>query len=426
MLQETLSLFKPVTRDERQEECIQHWKEAKGHGTIVGATGFGKTRVAIKIITRLVEKNPTIRVLIAVPTELLKNQWIEELDVRGLGLNCEVVVMMGASKRLAQCDLLVLDEAHRANATQLSQILINTKFKLILGLTATFERLDGRHEILAKYAPVCDTVTMQDALLNGWVSKYSDYVVLLDVPDIDVYKEYNKEFIQHFEFFGFDFGLVMSMAGKNGYKNRLAYRDQICKDQSKKTEVFKEITYHATAFMRALQKRKAFVANHPDKLRVAEEIIKHRSNSKIITFSSNVKMAESFQEGFVYTGKEGKKKNRITLEEFSKMNSGVLHTVKLAEEGMSINDLSVGIMLGVNSSKTKSIQTLGRVVRLEKDKHAEFFTIVINDTVETEWMKKSKNDNNFVVIDEENLLKVLKGEPYESYKRKLKNYQYRF
>jgi superfamily II DNA or RNA helicase len=108
------------------------------------------------------------------------------------------------------------------------------------------------------------------------------------------------------------------------------------------------------------------------------------------------------------------------------MNSGVLHTVKLAEEGMSINDLSVGIMLGVNSSKTKSIQTLGRVVRLEKDKHAEFFTIVINDTVETEWMKKSKNDNNFVVIDEENLLKVLKGEPYESYKRKLKNYQYRF
>jgi superfamily II DNA or RNA helicase len=83
-------------------------------------------------------------------------------------------------------------------------------------------------------------------------------------------------------------------------------------------------------------------------------------------------------------------------------------------------------MLGVNSSKTKSIQTLGRVIRLSKDKHAEFFTIIIADTVESEWMKKSRSDNNFTIIDEENLLKVLKGEPFEPYKQKLQNFTYRF
>ena len=137
-------------------------------------------------------------------------------------------------------------------------------------------------------------------------------------------------------------------------------------------------------------------------------------------------MAESFSSGFVYTGKEGKKKNRMTLEEFSLLPEGQLHTVKLAEEGMNLPDLSVGIMLGVNSSKTKAIQTLGRVVRLSKDKTAEFFTLVINDTVETEWMKKSRIDDNFTVIDEENLIKVLKGEPYEPYKKKLQNFTYRF
>lgn len=419
-------LFTPLTRDERQEEAIRNWIKSKGKGTIVAATAFGKTRTAVKIIQKLRTKYPNISVLVVVPTELLKNQWSSELDIWGLGFNTEVRVMMGTSKMSLNCDLLIIDEAHRINSEQLSNILENTKFKLILGLTATFERLDGRHEILAKYAPVCDTITIQDALLNGWISKYKDYVVLLDVPDIDTYREYNKEFVQHFEYFQFDWNLALSMIGPKGFINRAKYRDEICKDQSKSKEVYKQITYHATAFMRSLQNRKKFIHNHPEKIRVAEEIIAARPNSKIITFSANVKMAESFSSGFVYTGKDSKKKNRATLEEFSQWASGCLHTCKLAEEGLNLPDLSVGIMLGVNSSKTKQIQTLGRVVRLNKDKTAEFFTIIINNTVESEWMKKSRSDNNFEIIDEENLIKVLRGEPYEPYKKKVQNFTYRF
>jgi superfamily II DNA or RNA helicase len=419
-------LFAPVTRDERQDQAIHNWVKAKGHGTIVAATAFGKTRTAIKVIQRLRAKKPELSVIVAVPTEVLKDQWSTELDKWGLGFNTEVQIMMGASKKHFECDLLVIDEAHRVNSEQLSNLLQNTKFKLILGLTATFERLDGRHEILAKYAPVCDTITIQDALVNGWVSKYDDYVVVLNVPDIETYKGYNKEFVAHFEFFNFDWNLVMSLIGKDGFKNRAKLRDEICQDPEKKKDVFKQITYHATAFMQALQNRKKFIANHPEKIRVAQEIIKARANSKIITFSSNVKMAEAIGTGYIYTGREGKAKNRLTLEEFAKLPSGVLNSCKLAEEGLNLPDLSVGIMLGVNSSKTKSIQTLGRVIRLSKDKHAEFFTIIIADTVESEWMKKSRSDNNFTIIDEENLLKVLKGEPFEPYKQKLQNFTYRF
>jgi superfamily II DNA or RNA helicase len=419
-------LFAPVTRDERQDQAIHNWVKAKGHGTIVAATAFGKTRTAIKVIQRLRTKKPELSVIVAVPTEVLKDQWNTELDKWGLGFNTEVQIMMGASKKHFECDLLVIDEAHRVNSEQLSNLLQNTKFKLILGLTATFERLDGRHEILAKYAPVCDTITVQDALLNGWVSKYDDYVVVLNVPDIETYRGYNKEFVAHFEFFNFDWNLVMSLIGKDGFKNRAKLRDEICQDPDKKKDVFKQITYHATAFMQALQNRKKFIANHPEKIRVAQEIIKARANSKIITFSSNVKMAEAIGTGYIYTGREGKAKNRLTLEEFAKLPSGVLNSCKLAEEGLNLPDLSVGIMLGVNSSKTKSIQTLGRVIRLSKDKHAEFFTIIIADTVESEWMKKSRSDNNFTIIDEENLLKVLKGEPFEPYKQKLQNFTYRF
>ena len=68
----------------------------------------------------------------------------------------------------------------------------------------------------------------------------------------------------------------------------------------------------------------------------------------------------------------------------------------------------------------------GRVIRLSKDKTAEFFTLVINDSIETEWMNKSRSDNNFIMIDVENLMHLLKGEPWVPYKKKLQNYTYRF
>jgi len=198
-------LFTPLTRDERQEESVKKWLQAKGKASVVAATGVGKTRIAIKCIQRVRSKYPNISVLILVPTELLKNQWIEELNQWELNINTEVRVMMGASKKEYRCDMLVIDEAHRINSEIIANVFKVVTYKLILGLTATFERLDGRHEILAKYAPVCDTITMEEALLNNWISKYKDYVVLIDVDNIDIYKKYNKEFVEHFEFFQFDF-----------------------------------------------------------------------------------------------------------------------------------------------------------------------------------------------------------------------------
>ena len=136
-------------------------------------------------------------------------------------------------------------------------------------------------------------------------------------------------------------------------------------------------------------------------------------------------MAEYIKEGYVYTGKEGKKKNRMTLEEFSSIPYGVLNSCKMAIEGLNVPDLSVGIQLGIDSSKTKAIQSLGRICRLSKGKlGVEFFTLVINNTVETKWMQNAKSDSSIEIIDVPNLMKVLNGEPYELYNRKLNNYTF--
>ncbi len=421
-------LFEPSTRDERQAESVAKWLKNKGRGTLECCTGYGKTRCAFLIIDKLLSKYPTMRILIVVPTELLKVQWAEQIEAKGLQLNVEVSVINSIAKNGAQCDLLIIDEIHTAAANSLVRVFESVKYKLILGLTATFERLDERHNLLSKYCPIVDTVTLQEAQLNGWVSKYTEYLVLIDVDDIDVYNNYNKEFFEHYEFFGFDFNKAMSMVGKDGIRNKIQYRDELCvSPDADRKAVLKSINYHANGFIKSIQDRKKFVYSHPEKLRIAEEIIKHRTDKKIVTFCANTQIAESFSTGYVYTGKESKKKNRITLEDFTSKESGVLHTCKLAEAGMDIPGLSVGIMLGVNSSETKAQQTRGRVIRKEGNKTAEYFTLVINDTIELKWWENAhKKDTNIVKIDVENLMKVLKGEPYETYKRKLKNFTYRF
>lgn len=421
-------LFAPVTRDERQEESVRKWLQNKGKGCLECCTGYGKSRCAVNIIKKLLVKYPTLRILIVVPTELLKDQWLGHVEANQLQLNVEVQIINTVAKNGSQCDLLIIDEIHTAAANSLVKVFESVKYKLILGLTATFERLDERHKLLEKYCPIVDTVTLQEAQLNGWVSQYNEYLVLIDVDDIDVYKKYNKEFTEHFEFFNFDFNKAMSMLGSEGFRNKLAYRDELCKgNEEQKKEILKAINYHSVGFMRAIQARKKFVYEHPEKLRLAEEIIKYRPDKKIVTFCANTKVAESFSVGQVYTGKESKKKNRTSIEEFATKPSGVLHTCKLMEAGADIAGLSVGIMLGVNSSEIKSQQCRGRVVRKEGNKTAEFFTLVINNTVETKWWENShKKDTNIIKIDSENLLKMLRGEPWEPYKRKLQNFAYRF
>ena len=421
-------LFTPLTRDERQAESLQAWLSNKGRGCIEGCTGYGKTRIGLNAIEKVRTKYPNLSVIVVVPTDVLRNQWMKLIDERGLGFNCQVLIINTASKKLEQCDLLILDEIHKFAADQFSQVFKTIRYKLILGLTATIERLDGKHELLKKYCPVVDTVTIEVARASGWVAEFTEYQVIITAEDIDNYRQYNKEFVQHFEFFNFDFGLAMSMIGQAGLKNRLRYRDELCPNGTKedKSKVLKEIMYHSMGFMHAMQNRKKFIHNHPQKIEVAREIIKYRADKKIITFSANTKMAESIGIGYVYTGKDGKKKNRMTVEEFEKLDKGVINSCKLAIEGFDCPGLSVGIVLGVDSSATKAIQSTGRVVRKEGSKYAEMFTLVMENTVEEEWFRKSHPKGDYVTIDVENLVLMLKGESWSPYKKKIQNYTYRF
>lgn len=199
----------------------------------------------------------------------------------------------------------------------------------------------------------------------------------------------------------------------------------ICQDESQKSEVLKAITIHATAAMRALQNRKKFINNHPKKIEIAKKIIAARPTSKIITFSNNVKMAESIG-GDVYTGKISKKKGNDLIDKFNNSEFGLLNSCHRLNEGADIKGLSVAIILGLDSSKIKSTQRLGRAIRLESDKRAEIFNIIINDTAETSWFTNSHSDKQYITIDEDGLDAVLNYKEPKPYRRKITKNLFRF
>lgn len=71
---------------------------------------YGKTRIGLNAIETVRKRYPDLSVIVVVPTDILRNQWLKNLDQRGLGWNCKVQIINTASKIIDQCDLLILDK----------------------------------------------------------------------------------------------------------------------------------------------------------------------------------------------------------------------------------------------------------------------------------------------------------------------------
>ena len=218
------------------------------------------------------------------------------------------------------------------------------------------------------------------------------------------------------------------VGGKQAFEVRKALAKQMS-NGGNYSDMLKAITANSMMFTKTMQERKKYINNHPIKVILARKIIDAFSNKKIITFSNNVKMAEAIQHGEnVYTGKLSKNKGRVMIEDFNEKDTGVLNTIKKADEGIDIKGLSVAIMLGIDSSSIRNRQRIGRAIRFSPNKQAMIFYLLIEGTKETEWLYKNhKNDiSNVEVIDERQLDNVLQGKEYKKHEGNLTRFTFRF
>lgn len=319
-------------------------------------------------------------------------------------------------------------ECHKYASDLFGKVFEVVKYKIILGLTATMERLDGKDSYIKKYCPVVDRVDVSEATARGWLSPYREYKVMVEVDNLDKYYELNREFYEHFAFFGHDFTLAMACATK--WQKRIELAKTMLPDFDKKPDEWKAlnktILIHAMGFNRTLQARKKFIYEHPKKIELTNMILEHRQDKKCITFSKTIKIAEQIKYGKVLSSKETKKKGRMTLEEFKSASVGVLNTSKMLDEGADIPGLSVAVILGYDSSPTSKTQRIGRVIRKAENKVAEVFTLVIRGTVEEEWFRKSTGSKDYITIADSDLLNLLEGREFTPKKNKETKMIFRF
>lgn len=389
-----------LDRTARQKLGVQKWIDSGCRGTLQWSTGVGKTRAALLAIKSFLSKNAGKIIKVIVPTEYLKLQWIQELNKYNLLQFVGVEIINSAIKIQDHIDFLILDECHRIPSDTFYAVFEKRNPSIVLGLSATFNRLDGRHELLKRFCPVCDIISTREAIENNWLSQYREYKILLEVDDIQEYQEASRQFQESFSMFDFNFSLAMECV-TNIIKRRVYAKKMGIPPAEMDSIVF--------TWNRALRARKAFVMNHPKKIEVARKIIAARPQEKIITFSATIAQSERIGGGFVVNSGKTKKRNRITMEEFAKLNTGVIHTAKSLDEGSDIPGLNTAIILCNTSSKTQKTQRVGRVIRYESGKKAEIFTLVIKGTMEESWFNNSSAENQYIELSEQELDEVLDG-----------------
>lgn len=407
--------------------------------------GMGKTAMGIFAIRRVLNAMPEASVLVIAPSQPVMKSWKAELTKCTTAFEHVDVATVDKAARdwatMPMYDLLVIDEIHQVPTPKRVGCL-KIRHKMVLGLTATFERLDERHKLVEKVAPVVDRITLAEGVRNGWTSRHATYVVMCDIEDLNKYNAMTNEFKRLFKKFGYDFQLPFNLLKsndvrleyinniampaiqeKNGWDDYYVYRHRA--DIFK--EAYKSAMADSRAFIKTMTDRKNFIYHHPKKLEVAERIINARKGCKTITFWETIEDAERVEEGRTYASpspenKYTEKTNRETLDWFEKTPGAVINTVRALNLGFNCPEITLGIMAGFNSSGTSATQRKGRVIRVDKmfsGKQAEVYYIVLAQTKDEHWAEKALKGTDYVLIGEKDLDRFLRGEEIDFIEGKL-------
>jgi superfamily II DNA or RNA helicase len=373
--------MKDSSRTSRQLEIVQKFADNKGRGTLLAATGFGKTFTAIMVILRLLKSRPQAKVIIVVPTINLKNQWIVELRKNKVKDHCDVIVINTAYKSKAKCDLLICDEMHAYGAEQFIKVFDKITYQFIFGLTATIERTDGMHEVLLQYAPVIDEVPIEECHRNGWVSDYLVYN--LKVP---MYEDEQEDYDKANKQFRYAAGQI-GFGGAQSFNAAKKYLNDKNADPHKRAM--------AAIYYNAMRKRGDICKNSQAKIPVIKAILDKFNDRKALLFSASTKFADDVQEELgdiclSFHSKRTKKEQTQILKKFKdgRTKQRVISSVKALNAGFDVPDCSLGIVAAGSSKKLDNIQRTGRIIRYVPGKTAVIINLYAPNTQEVSWLNK--------------------------------------
>ena len=373
-----------------QEIASNKFFDAGKRGTLLYATGTGKTEIAIGIIERYLKENKGANVLFIAPRITLVEQTHERMAKYGLdsGMyyseekDLEKNVTISTYQSIAKLtyivenyDLIVFDEVHLASdyAEKYSEImkLGHKHGKDMLCLTATLDENDQeRYGTVLETCPVLDKINLNSAIKKNYLSALTieDHSVELVPENKRAYNELSS--------------VIRSISDELGTSNP---RDM--------SMMLKRGQWQAGKWFKAVQARKLLTEYNEEKMDKVKELVDGFNGEQTIVFCERVPTLELLKEKLgdkfeFITAKTGKKKRKEILENFGKTFSviGTVHTLDL---GYDVPDIKHGIIVASNKNETTIVQRIGRVVRKAEGKTmSKIYVIYAKGTHEHELYNK--------------------------------------
>jgi len=361
-----------------QQAALDAWREAEDRGCLELPTGSGKTVIGIAAMVAL--GTPT---LVVVPTIDLLEQWQRELQrefdqpvgrmgggeqrVEDITVSTYDSAYLRADELGDRFGLVVFDEVHHLGGEGYRDIARLLAAPARLGLTATFERPDGAHEVIEDLVgPLVQRVAVDD-LAGEHLADYDikRIEVSLTPDERDRYEEYQGTFTDYLKQSniqlrsGSDYQELVKRSG-----NDPAAREALL----------------------AKQRAREVMMNAQRKVdRLATILDRHRED-RIIVFTAHTDLVYRLSERFLIpaiTHETGASERREILERFRDGTYSRVVTANVLDEGVDVPDANVAVVLSGSGSEREFTQRLGRILRPKADGgRALLYELVTEETAE--------------------------------------------
>ncbi len=347
--------FKGKLRPYQQPIVDTYVKKSEeiGGGLLEVAVGYGKTIMALNIITKINKKT-----LIVVHKEFLLRQWIERIEeflpgakvgkIQGEIINIrgkDIVIGMLQSlsmkdypNELFRCfGLTIFDEVHHMSAEVFSRALFTIVTKKMLGLSATMKRSDNLSKVFKMFiGPIVYTKKREGG--DGVQVEAIDYV--------NNDEEYSK--------------VELNFKGQVHYSKMIK---KICEFNHRSEFILKVLS---NMLKDELCKQIMILGHNKVLLKYLHDAIEHRNLASV---------------GY-YVG--GMKEKDLKISETKKV---VIATYAMASEGLDIKTLSSLIMA---TPKSNVEQCIGRILRTKHDRPLVVDIVDQHEFFNKQWLKRKR------------------------------------
>jgi superfamily II DNA or RNA helicase len=366
-----------------QESALNRWQRGQNRGVLVLPTAAGKTYIALKAIDLL-----RTQTIIVVPTIDLIDQWRSRIKqclgaesgavgggentVRMITVATYDSAYMQAAVLGNQFMLLVFDEVHHLASPSYMQIAEMYTAPYRMGLTATYERIDERHQLLPKlvgdvvYSVAVEELTGKHLAPYTYEKKYVEL-------SLEEQQQYEEEM--------------------STFRNYLREKHIVMKSP-RDFQKFIMITGRDPRAREALLARNRalkIALNSQEKIKALAKLLQANKNEKTLIFTLHTDLVYAISRRFLIpaiTYLTPKEERREILENFRKGNYNTIVTSQVLDEGIDVPDATAGYILSGTGSQRAYIQRLGRLLRKVEGKQARLIEIVSRETVEVRMSRR--------------------------------------